>query len=163
MVITPSMLDADCLAILTRAAQYQQDLFAVLRVLYYTGCREQEALDRNRWVELPGSIYSLQPQKHNNVRLIPSSVLPKPFISWINAKGYPSSLSSANNLRRATRMFSAYPNATCGDKGISSHRWRHNRIKQLSISGKTVDEIKVIMGLTSSSIVSGYINSVIEA
>lgn len=162
-IITPSELRVDCELILSRAHAYNSITASVIAVLLQTGCREAEALDRSRWSLKSDGSYILQPGKRNPSRAIPASQVNTVFAAYLAASGLPSSLSSRNNLRRLSRIFSQYPNATCGDKGISSHRFRHNKIKQLSAQGSTIPEIKIIMGLVSSSIVQAYIDSTILA
>lgn len=163
MIITPAMLEDDCSQIVLKVGSYSATLQLLLSVMYATGCREAEVLDRARWTGRPDLDWDLQPQKGNPVRIIPAADVPAPFVAWINSKGYPSALSSRSNLRRAVRIFSSYPFMSCGGKGISSHRFRHNRIKQLKLAGASEAEIKEFMGLISSSIINGYANSTLQA
>jgi len=161
--ITPSQLDADCLRIVEHVEAYAPSLGAAIRVLYTIGCREGEIMVRSRWSRVDPATYTLLPQKGNNLRVVPSADLPLSYQHWINSSTWPGSITSVNNLRRITRAFSALPPLFCGSKGISSHRFRHNRIKQLYLQGQSVDQIKDYMGLLSASIVQGYVDSVITA
>lgn len=163
MILTPEDLDIDCVRIVDRCEAYSPEVASLLRVMLVIGCREGEVLDRARWVQLPSGSWELQPQKGNPVRTVPDADLPASFKAWLNGSGFPYRLSSLMNLRRVVDQFSAYPNATVGRKGISSHRFRHNRIKQLDLAGESIADIKRFMGLTATSTVRGYINSEIEA
>lgn len=161
MILSDADLKADCLLVVASSANYAPGASSVIYVLNSTGCREGEALDRSLWSLRPDLDWNLKPQKGNPSRIIPASDLPAPFVSWLLQTGYPYSLSSLNNLRRIIRTFSHYPDLYCGAKGISSHRFRHNKIRQLYASGKTTAQIQVIMGLTSASVVVGYGTSAI--
>lgn len=163
MILTTDQLDQDCLAILDQVSSYNSLVHSLLHVMYHTGCREGEVLDRDRWSLVDPGVWQLIPQKGNPPRLVDQSSLTPAFIAWINSSGYPYRLSSLGNLRRIVDQFSAYPLATCGSKQISTHRFRHLRIRVLGINGYTVPEIKTYMGLVSSSVVNGYLNSVIES
>lgn len=163
MILTPDQLDADCLLVINRLRTYSLDLQMLIAVLYSTGCREGEVLDRSRWTSHGPDAFRLQPQKGNPTRDIPSAILPARFISYLTDPSWRAHVSSLMNLRRMVDKFSDYPLATCGDKQISTHRFRHNRIKQLRLSGATMAEIKLFMGLTSTSTVNGYVDSEIEA
>jgi hypothetical protein len=155
-VLTDLQLDTDCAAIVAAAKVYSSGIWACVSVLYATGCREAEVLDRARWAQKSADLYELQPQKSNAPRLIKAADLSPVFIHWIAGSGYPSALASRNNLRRISRTFSIFPPLFCGSKGISSHRFRHNRIRQLYAAGKSTAEIMAIFGLSSPSIVTGY-------
>lgn len=161
VALTAAQIDADCLQIISRVEVYSHPLADLFRVLYNTGCREGEIMDRSRWSMISPSLYQLQPQKGNPPRSIPTSELPSVYRTWIASPTWPGSITSVANLRRISRAFTSYPGMSCGAKGISSHIFRHNRIKQLFLAGHTVAQIQAIMGLTSASIVNGYGSSVI--
>jgi hypothetical protein len=161
--ISPAQLDADCLLIVQRVETYAPALGSAIRVMYNIGCREGEIMAKDRWTQIDPVTYTMLPQKGNALRVVPAADLPIQYQHWINASTWPGSITSVNNLRRITRAFSNLPPLFCGSKGISSHRFRHNRIKQLYLSGQTVVQIRDYMGLLSSSIVEGYIDSVISA
>lgn len=158
-VLTLEDLDLDCIEILNKAASYRPALVDLLRVMYNTGCREGEVLDRERWSILDPSTYSLLPQKGNAPRAIAVDLLPKGFQEWLASKGFPYALSSSTNLRRVVENYTAYPNAMVGDKAIATHRFRHRYIKSLSADGMSDTAIKVVMGLSSVKVVAGYVGS----
>ena len=163
MIITPTMLNDDCMEIITRVGKYSLTAQTCLQIIYNTGCREAEVLDRSRWSIRGDLDWDLQPQKGNPLRVIPAAQITPAFVAYLDTKGWPSALSSRSNLRRAVQIFSSYPYMTCGGKGISSHRFRHNRIKQLKLAGQTPKQIAVTMGLVSLSIVNGYVYSTLKA
>lgn len=159
MILTPEELRIDCLQIVDRLAPYSADLHCLVDLLYRTGCREGEVLDRSRWSPVGDGSWILLPQKFNAPREIKPRQLNGRFRAWLEGSGYPNRLSSLSNLRSAVDKFTRYPLAYVGEKRISTHRFRHSFIKQLSISGLTPSEIQTVMGLSSKSVVIGYIGS----
>lgn len=157
--ITPAQLDADCRRVVDKVGRYSPQVGALIAVMYNIGCREGEVLDRARWAQHGGEEWYLLPQKGNPTRIVQRQDLPPLFVHWLTGSGFPNRLSSLMNLRRVVDQFSFYPNATCGRKQISTHRFRHNRIKLLHAAGQTESQIMAYMGLTSRSTVRGYINS----
>lgn len=157
--LTPAELLSDCVTIATRSSTYSDEVGSCLTVLLNTGAREGEVLDRSRWHLTSPGVWRLTPQKGNADRVIPESALPDRFVRYLMASGFPNRLSSLMNLRRVVDQFSAYPLARCGHKQISTHRFRHSYVKQLAIGGASIPEIKVIMGLSSTGVIDGYISS----
>lgn len=162
MILTPAELEADCALIVDRTSSYSPDLHMLLGAMYATGCREGEVLQRSRWTYVPPDLFTLQPQKGNPTRSVDLSLLPTRFVLWLTDPSWRDHMSSLMNLRRVVDQFSDYPTATCGSKQISTHRFRHNRIKQLALAGATVPEIKAYMGLTGTATVVGYRDSEIH-
>ncbi len=163
MILTPAQLAADCLKIEEKAYEYQPAVAPLITVLHLTGCRQGEVLDRARWSLQLDDSWILYPQKGNSPRVIPAQSVPLAFKAWVLGSGYPFKLSSLTNLRRITDLLSLYPLARCGDKEISTHRFRHNYAKKLSIGGASIAEIKADLGLSSTAVTSGYVNSVITS
>lgn len=161
-VISTPELWADCALIASRARSYSPVIGSLITVMLNTGCREGEVLSRDRWSMPDPYNYYLQPQKGNPPRLISSTVLPEIFRAWLVTSGYPYSLSSVANLRRIVDQFTAYPLAVCGEKRISTHRFRHLRVRQLFDAGQSMDQVKTYMGLVNTSTVIRYRDGVIS-
>lgn len=160
-ILTPEQLQEDCDRIVDALASYSADLHCLASILIRTGCREGEVLDRSRWSPVGDGAWILSPQKFNAPRTIKPEWLNGRFRAWLEAEGFPHSLSSLANLRSATLKFTRYPVAYVGEKRISTHRFRHSFIKQLHLQGFSVTEIQEVMGLTSRSVVLGYIGSAV--
>lgn len=161
-VISTADLWADCSSIVGQAKAYSPPLGSLLQVMLNIGCREGEVLDRARWVLADPDTYKLTPQKGNPDRVVPILDLPVIFQAYLAGPGYPYSLSSSANLRRIVDQFTAYPLATCGDKQISTHRFRHLKVRLLFDGGASMSEVKTYMGLVNTSTVIRYRDGVIS-
>lgn len=159
MILTLAQLQEDNQRIVDQLRSYSADLHTLVDILSRTGCREGEVLDRDRWSPVGDGSWILLPQKFNAPREIKPHQLNGKFRAWLESSGYPYQLSSLVNLRRSVEKFTRYPIAYVGEKRISTHRFRHAFIKDLAAQGLTPSEIQSVMGLSSKSVVLGYIGS----
>src|SRR3990167_8825353 len=138
---------------------YDVRLFDFWKDLYATGCRPQELVQRNLWSEVDATYMQLQPVKGNDPRLILRSVLSDSFWFYWDL---PDQLYAPFTLRKFRYQFRRYWQlgiTTAGNKYIELYLFRHRYIKQLSANGYTVAQIMDDTGITTESIVEGYIDS----
>ena len=127
--------------------------------LYNTGLRVNELQDASRWEITPAGDYLCSVQKGGVDRLFTSSELSTFFTS---------SLAYGLDVYRACRYSTAsrYLNKVIwplslfvNDKSITTHLFRHNKIKQLANSGLTVPQIATYIGERDPQNIQGYLNA----
>ncbi len=136
--------------------------FALFNTLYEHGFRITELALCHTWIRQENNIVLCKTNKGSNDRLVLASELDPLILN---------SLDTGVNLVWQV-SYSTYERFFDSHKGvlqflvngspITTHTFRHNRIKQLADLGHTIDSIKAIMGLKSSKVTEGYINSIIE-
>lgn len=162
----PTLDDAQitsaCLHVITRATEYQPLQAIAFSTLFATGCREGEVVQLWRWSLSNVGIYTLITEKGNAVRTFEASDLPIDFRSWIANRPTGIAPTSVDRLRSSFRQLVSYPNLTSGHKGISTHLFRYNYIRALKAAGATTPEIKAAMGLSSTTVINGYLENVVS-
>ena len=152
-------IQAACEQVVDTAETYQYLQFVAFKTMLQTGCREGEAVDLWRWTLSPYGYYILSPQKGNSRRQIEATDIPEPFRMWIADRPTGKAPTSTDRLRSAFVQMCPYGKLTSGSKGISTHLFRYNHIRRLAAAGKTIAEIKVIMGLSSTKVINGYLDN----
>lgn len=132
-------------------------------LLFETGIRVNEAKELNRWSKINNNKYRLQPQKENTYRYFTANQIPKILQSSIEDQTNYFAKMSLDHYRYVMLNYLKGWNWRIGKKGVSTHLFRHNYVKQKIRNGVSVIDLKVEMGLLSSSTVSMYLNSIIEA
>lgn len=131
----------------------------ILRNMYTTGCRLNEATNFFLWSDFDNDSVELQTIKQGNVRRILKSELTPIFLNAILSQ-YPNpNYLSGSATRKIFNDVTIYPHARVLNKDVSTHMFRFRYIKQLRADGFSTNEIKVIMGLKSATITNRYINA----
>lgn len=151
-----------CEAVVAIAKQYQQLQWIAFKTMLVTGCREGEIVQLHRWYLNPLGYYEMQAEKGNAIRTFEAVNLPIEFRKWIASRSTGIAPTSTDRLRSAFRQMVAYGSLTVGNKGISTHLFRYNYIRQLKAAGRDIPEIKAIMGLSSTKVVNGYLNNPVD-
>lgn len=162
-ILSNQEIGANCVAVVARAEAYQPLQWIAFQVMMGTGCREGEAMDLTRWTLTPYGVYTLHPQKGNSIREIQAVSLPQAFRVWIADRPSGQSPTSLARLRSSFVQLNNYSDLRSGKKGISTHLFRYNYIRSLKAEGKTIREIKAIMGLSSSLVIQRYQDNDITA
>lgn len=158
-ILTLNEIHAVCNAVLTRTHTYQPLQWIAFKTLQATGCREGEVCDLTRWNLNKVGIYELQPEKSSKVRKFEAVDLPMEFREWIAGRKNGRAPTSVDRLRSSFRQMSPYGSLKSGSKGISTHLFRYAFMRDLEQNGKTLQEIKDIMGLSSTKVVNGYLDN----
>jgi len=158
-LLTLSDLNNYLTEIQTPISGYDSRLFDYLSDLYVTGCRPQELLRRDLWTDYDATYMQLQPVKGNNPRLIPKSVLSASFFLYFESADQLYQPFTSRKLRYFFRQYWLLGLTTVGQKAVELYLFRHRYIKQLYENGLTVAQIMDVMGVTTESIIQGYIDS----
>jgi site-specific recombinase XerD len=150
-----------CNTIVTRTLNYNEFLHACFQVLFTTGCRCGEVANFRLWSFDGPNMIKWQTIKRGGIRRIAASELPDLFISFIANPPDSGFIASKRNLRSAFDIFSPYQQIFTLDKQISTHLFRHNRIKQLFHAGWSVNDIRIFFAVGADEVPEYYINSVI--
>lgn len=160
-ILTYQEINQACLTVLNGSPHYSSFLKDAMTVLYYTGCRPYELMNRNLWNFRPDQTLWLQPLKGNNLRLVPHLLLPRDFMDWVGGADTSFRLytyfSGQNFFKHTWREKPTY----IGLKKVDQYIFRHRYVKYLKRRGLTDQEIKESMGWTNLSMVANYVNSVI--
>lgn len=160
-VLSLSEINNACLSVVNKSSNYSEYLYACYLTAFNTGARCGEIANLSLWREsAPGQI-SWQTIKRGGIRTVPESLIHPLFVYYI--KNPPASMQvvSKRNLRRGFDALSVYQSLFTLNKRISSHLFRHNRIKQLHLGGMSPDEIAIYFAVNSAEVPLYYINSII--
>lgn len=133
-----------------------------LFILYQTGLRYVELFDISRWAPTFNDIYEVTTAKGSNKRYISIDQITPGFSGAIG-----SNLSYWHTCRFDSLCFYISKNLTpknliTSSKFLSTHIFRHNKVKLLDKDGLTTQEIADYLGEVSLSNVLMYLNSVIR-
>jgi len=160
--LTDAEIKDACLEVIATSQDYQRLQWIAFLTMYQTGCREGEVVQLSRWTLHPFGYYELITEKAGTIRTIPAADLPIDFRTWIATRTKGIAPTSTDRLRSAFRQMVPYANLRSGGKGISTHLFRYNYMRTLKEEGRTLAEIKAIMGLTSTKVVNGYLQNPVQ-
>ena len=141
---------------------YYEELREAFYLLFITGCRVQEIFEIERWSIVSGYDVSLLPQKGNNTRYITLDEFCDNFVAAITGQYAPftgRTYSQLNNLYQRIKQWNYFQT---GDKIISLYIYRYRFVKQLQADGHTTAEIATLMGYTSTSTPTAYLEAVLD-
>lgn len=129
------------------------------KVQHVTGCRFNELRSINRFQIVNSTDFSLQPQKGNNLRTLPISIIPTEFLAMIQSQddyfeGLTQSTASYyfRNFYFGKRIFH-------DNKQLTTNLFRHHYCKFLYNSGFTVSQIAFNIGERDQKNAENYIFS----
>lgn len=160
-ILTPTQINNVCLQVVNSTSDYNDYLHSCLHVMYITGCRCGEVANLNLWKHTNPNKVSWQTIKRGGIRSINTSELPSFYVNFIDNPPASGFISSKRNIRSAFDIFSPYQAIWTLDKQISSHLFRHNRMKQLYADGWSIDDITAWFAVGANEVSDYYINSVI--
>lgn len=103
--------------------------------------------------------FKLQPSKNNALRTIATKELPDSFIAFLHGEQCYQYSISYSSILRYFRQCCKYPLISVANKILGVHLFRHNYMKQLFLSGKSVNEIALITGEKTITSAANYIFS----
>lgn len=161
MILTTDQLNTECKTIIDSLASNGYKRFEdVLYMLFQYGFRANEVYRWRFWTIQPNNLISFPPSKGCNPRVIPLDELPINIQSTITTSQLHFYLPKYDSLIYNFKQFTEHT-YRAGDKNISTHIFRHNRIKQMNETGYSIAQIKAFTGLKKDQTVRGYINSTI--
>lgn len=163
MTLTNDQVDNVCNWLINTCPAYIERYKEIMQVMYSTGCRVSEAVQRSSWTFTSETTWTLKPNKESWERSFAVTSLPE---NWrtnfavvsdiIHEINYRKFQYQVNNMTRQFELRS-------GEKSINSHIFRHNYIRTLSDSGLTPAQVQQQIGHKSLSSTQGYLNAVITA
>ena len=129
------------------------------RVQYVTGCRFNELRQISRFSIIDSTDFSLQPQKGNNLRTLPISIIPPEFISMIQAQDDYFQGLTQSTASYYFRTFYFGKRIFHNNKQLTTNLFRHHFCKSLYNSGYTVSQIAYNLGERDQKNAENYIFS----
>jgi hypothetical protein len=146
---------------LTGAYYYNSYYFDVAYLFFNYGLRLNEVYEINRWADYDEYNYILTTEKGSATRLILKQDCPYYFQVAISEQTEAFPMARSASFNRVIKKFSDYYEFFSEDKHISSHIFRHNKIKQLNDERMPIEDIQNFIGEKSEYNIYRYINSVI--
>lgn len=128
-------------------------------VQYITGCRFNELRQISRFSIIDSSDFSLQPQKGNNLRTLPISIIPSEFLSMIQAQDTYFEGLTQSTASYYFRTFYYGKRIFHNNKQLTTNLFRHHFCKSLYNSGYTVSQIAYNLGERDQKNAENYIFS----
>ena len=152
-------LQSDLQGFLNSIERISATYHLAFRVQYVTGCRFNELRQISRFSIIDSTDFSLQPQKGNNLRTLPISIIPPEFISMIQAQDdYFQSLTQST-ASYYFRTFYFGKRIFHNNKQLTTNLFRHHFCKALYNSGYTVSQIAYNLGERDPKNAENYIFS----
>ena len=152
-------LQSDLQGFLTTVNRISPTYWLAFKIQHVTGCRFNELRFINRFLIVDSSNFTLQPQKGNNLRTLPISIIPTEFLSMIQAQD-----DYFQGLRQSTasyyfRTFYFGKRIFHDNKQLTTNLFRHHFCKSLYNSGYTVAQIAYNLGERDQKNADNYIFS----
>ena len=128
-------------------------------VQYVTGCRFNELRQISRFSIIDSTQYNLQPQKGNNVRILPLNLLPPDFVAMIQAQDDYFQGLTQSTASYYFRTFYYGKRIFHENKQLTTNLFRHHFCKALDNSGYTVSQIAYSLGERDQKNAENYIFS----
>lgn len=158
-ILTFAELHQYCNDFLTNINNFDTFLHDFSLNLYNTGLRFNELFQLDRWDPYGEESVECDTEKDSYNRIFNYSELTVPFITSVysNESVY-LTCRYTTYIRYFHRYFPFYP-LYCGNKGISSHIFRHHKAKEMHEDGYTDEEIQLYLGEKELQNARGYIYS----
>lgn len=160
-ILTYNQLKSALVVVVGGSPFYSQFLTDAFFVMYWTGCRPVELLDRKRWRFDVNDDLFLQPAKGNSERLIPNQLWPTSFDGWVRGEDSSFRFVTYYNCRNLFHHLFPLRQTFIGNKQADQYLFRHRYVKNLKLNGRTDQQIQQDMGWSSESLVTRYVNSVV--
>lgn len=158
-MIQPEHLNNNLLHVLHRARHSEPTALPHFEIMYRTGCRASESINRNLWTFESNKTVTLQPLKGNLSRHFFIEDLPASFITFLEYNEDTGYYYNYNTLSYLFKQLSLYRNIFIGNKESTLHLFRHNHVKLLLAEGYTDIEIQNTLGEKNMKSALSYITS----
>lgn len=156
MILTYDQLNTSLLATITTIVGYQTQLQDLMSLLYSTGIRPVESLDRNRWSVLLNGKVQLITAKNSGLRIFEETELPTAFYTDLyNGRWLFSDIRSSQSMYFFLKLWQ-YSKAMVGGKVVGLYAFRYRYVKWLVLEGYSDSEIKDKMGWSNINLVGRY-------
>ena len=154
-----SALQSDLQGFLHSIERISSTYHLAFSVQYVTGCRFNELRQILRFSIIDSTDFSLQPQKGNNLRTLPISIIPPEFISMIQAHDVYFEGLTQSTASYYFRTFYFGKRIFHNNKQLTNNLFRHHFCKALYNSGYTVSQIAYNLGERDQKNAENYIFS----
>lgn len=154
-------IDEICKKILYRAKTECPYYYPHIYLLYLTGCRIGEVFNSRISYDEENNELQIIAQKKNYTRIIPGvlesdlhqtkKLTARQDLFYLNIR----------NLQRVLKKLMPIRDIRCGKKNIGAHIFRHNYIRKLFASGKSIEDIDRHLGYTSQTVADTYLSAII--
>lgn len=151
-------LDNICLEFLDKAKLIDWYFYNYLLLLYNTGLRPVEALDKTRAISHNNDNIIFQPSKNNNQRTILITDIPEPFFYYYFSDGLAYNSYKYRNYLRLYKNISSNYNLYVKDKRLELYLFRYNFIYNYHQANSLINDLKLTMGWTTETMANKYIN-----
>ena len=161
IIVSNEELEVICKKIVVTAKSDYPMYYPHIYLLYKTGCRIGEVFDFRMHYNEERNTINIIAQKKNYAREIPvdetfnlellNRLMNRQDLFFLNIR----------NLQRTLKKLMPVSNIFCGKKNIGAHIFRHNYIRKLLASGKTIEEINEHMGYTRQTVEDTYLSAII--
>jgi site-specific recombinase XerD len=158
-ILNNSEINDICIGVMDNLYYQFPTMWEAYRVMYKTGCRVSELIDKSKWSISVSGIVTLIPNKRNSPRTFNSGIFSQYFINLLTS-------SEMGFFGRNTRYFNYYfvenigtKKLYCKNKHIACHLFRHNYAKILHDNGWSDEDIKINFGDRSVIASNQYVYS----
>lgn len=156
MTLTYEQLNNSLLDTITTIVGYQPQLKELMSLLYSTGVRPVESLDKNRWSVLLNGKVQLVTAKNSGIRIFEETELPTAFYTdLVNGRWLFSDIRSSQSMYFFLKLWQ-YSKAKVGDKVVGLYAFRYRYVKYLVLEGYSPSEIQNKMGWSNVNLVHRY-------
>lgn len=158
-LLTNIQINSICWGVAHSFLLYGEHLSLCAQLQFYTGCRANDALQFNRWSLLANGNVILQPQKNNLIRTFAQVDLPHKFYIYLAENYNPFVGLLYDKYQYYVGLSLRKYSPVIGNKGITTHLFRHNYAKKLKDLGFTDIDICQKMGERQQASANMYIYS----
>lgn len=158
MVLSASEIQKCCLDIVENSKLKKLPSTDYFTVLLLTGMRFND-VKLCYGIGCSDVSFQLKPSKNNAIRTMSIENLPLSFVAYLNGVNCFQYCISYSSLLRYFNQCSSYVSITTNKKELGLHLFRHNYMKQLFTSGKSINEVASITGEKTISSAANYIFS----
>lgn len=152
-------LQTDLQGFLNTIERISATYYLAFKVQYVTGCRFNELRQISRFSIIDSTDFSLQPQKGNNLRTLPISIIPSEFLSMIQAQDDYFQGLTQSTASYYFRTFYFGKRIFHDNKQLTTNLFRHHFCKSLYNSGYSVSQIAYQLGERDVKNAENYIFS----
>lgn len=152
-------LQADLQGFLNSIERISATYYLAFRVQHVTGCRFNELRYINRFSIVDSTDFSLQPQKGNNLRTLPISIIPSEFLSMIQSQDDYFEGLTQSTASYYFRTFYFNKRIFHDNKQLTTNLFRHHYCKFLHNAGYSISQIANNLGERDQKNAENYIFS----
>ena len=139
-------LQLDLQVFLSHVATLSQSYYVAFNVMYHYGCRFSELRQINRFSNIDSYLFSIMPEKNNNIRTLSKNNLDSIFANFIATQNDYFKMLNLATGSYYFRKFYAKKIVYHETKVLTTHLFRHNYAKSLKLQGLSDLRIQIELG-----------------